>query len=212
MLQAKEGFKKMVGLAREVPAWHRRLTEKFTGDVHMVGPTISCEGTPRNGDPAAEWRTLPHVQSHAIAVDQVAYSLITQPHGNPTLELSSPLHAASVGRKSTHQSICSRTSMGICCAGGSANAAEVWQRSEVPRQPLGREVVCRAGGLQGHPGGWPQYGLPHEAVSPPLLSKCRHLCNICSTQPYHLFHQSRMSKMTVNKCLKGVRVQVLTQF
>ena len=69
--QAKEGIRKMVGLQREVPAWHKRLTERLSGDVHMVGPTISCEGTPRDGGPAAEWRTLPHVQSHAIAVDQV---------------------------------------------------------------------------------------------------------------------------------------------
>jgi hypothetical protein len=71
LMQAKEGFKKMVGLQREVPAWHKLLTERLAGDVHMIGPTISCEGTPRDGSPAAEWRTLPHVQSHAIAVDQV---------------------------------------------------------------------------------------------------------------------------------------------
>lgn len=70
--QAKEGIRKMVGLQREVPAWHKRLTERLSGEVHMVGPTISCEGTPRDGGPAAEWRTLPHVQSHAIAVDQVS--------------------------------------------------------------------------------------------------------------------------------------------
>ncbi|CAL8468255.1 g7794 [Coccomyxa elongata] len=67
---AKEGIRKMVGLQREVPAWHKRLSERLSGEVHMVGPTISCEGTPRDGGPAAEWRTLPHVQSHAIAIDQ----------------------------------------------------------------------------------------------------------------------------------------------
>ncbi len=74
-MQAKEGIKKMMGLQKEVPAWHKRLTERLAGDVHMVGPTISCEGTPRDGGPAAEWLSLPHVQSHAIAVDQVRRSL-----------------------------------------------------------------------------------------------------------------------------------------
>ena len=69
--QVKPGFKKLVGWQREVPAWHARLTAKFDNDTHLVGPTISCEGMHRGGDPAGEWRANPHVQSHAVAVDQV---------------------------------------------------------------------------------------------------------------------------------------------
>ncbi len=32
-------------------------------------------------------------------------------------------------------------------AGGLADAAEGWECAEVPRQPLGRQMVCRAGRL-----------------------------------------------------------------
>lgn len=60
-----------MGLQRETPAWHTKLTSQFDNDTRLVGPTISCEGTPYQGDPNAVWRAVPHVQSHAIAVDQV---------------------------------------------------------------------------------------------------------------------------------------------
>ena len=60
-----------MGLKRETPAWHKKLTGRFDNDTRMVGPIISCEGTPYQGDPDREWRVVPHVQSHAIAVDQV---------------------------------------------------------------------------------------------------------------------------------------------
>lgn len=100
--QAKEGIRKMVGLQREVPAWHKRLSERLGGDVHMVGPTISCEGTPRDGGPAAEWRTLPHVQSHAIAVDQV---LLTHLSANLWVILPSPVCIVKVA----HAAACALT-------------------------------------------------------------------------------------------------------
>ncbi len=74
-MQAKGGLRNYVGLQRETPAWHKRLTSQFDNDTRLVGPVISCEGTPYLGDPSGEWRTVPHVQSHAIAVDQVSFSI-----------------------------------------------------------------------------------------------------------------------------------------
>jgi hypothetical protein len=38
----------------------------------MVGPTISCEGSPFKGNVSAPWRRTPHVQSYALAMDRVA--------------------------------------------------------------------------------------------------------------------------------------------
>jgi translation initiation factor eIF-2B subunit epsilon len=61
----------MIGLNRERPAWHRRLTSLFNNDTRLVGAAVSCEGTPLNGDPKADWLTLPHMRSDAVAVDQV---------------------------------------------------------------------------------------------------------------------------------------------
>ena len=72
VVQAKGGLRNYVGLQRETPAWHKRLTSQFDNDTRLVGPVVSCEGTPYLGDPNGEWRTVPHVQSHAIAVDQVS--------------------------------------------------------------------------------------------------------------------------------------------
>ncbi len=42
------------------------------GSAKLVGPTISCEGSPWRGDVRNEWRASPHVQSYAIGFDQVA--------------------------------------------------------------------------------------------------------------------------------------------
>ena len=66
-MQAKEGFRKMVGLSKERPAWHKRLTSLLDNTTRLVGPRISCHGTPRDGARP----TPPHVESHSIAVDQV---------------------------------------------------------------------------------------------------------------------------------------------
>ena len=70
-LQAKGGIQNYIGMRKEIPAWHKRLTSLFDNDTHLVGPTISCEGTPFEGNPNGEWRAAPHVQSHAVAVNQV---------------------------------------------------------------------------------------------------------------------------------------------
>lgn len=39
--------------------------------MRLVGPTISCEGSPYQGNVQGEWRTNPHVQSYVLATDQV---------------------------------------------------------------------------------------------------------------------------------------------
>lgn len=51
--------------------WTGPLIRKLVGDVKLMGPTISCKGTPLNGDMHGEWRTNPHVQSYVVAADQV---------------------------------------------------------------------------------------------------------------------------------------------
>ncbi len=51
--------------------WHEHITGRINGTVKLVGPTISCEGSPRDGKVDGEWRTNPHVQSYVLATDQV---------------------------------------------------------------------------------------------------------------------------------------------
>ena len=51
--------------------WHELITSRLTDTVKLVGPTISCEGSPRDGNVNGEWRTNPHVQSYVLATDQV---------------------------------------------------------------------------------------------------------------------------------------------
>lgn len=56
--------------------WHRLLTGMFGGptNVHLVGATISCEGTfsaRRNA-----WRQSPHVQSWLLALDRPGLALL----------------------------------------------------------------------------------------------------------------------------------------
>ena len=50
-LQAKGGIQNYIGMRREVPAWHKRLTSQFDNDTRLVGPIISCEGTSFEGNP-----------------------------------------------------------------------------------------------------------------------------------------------------------------
>lgn len=52
-------------------SWQELLLNKITSTVKLVGPTISCEGSPFEGNIAGEWRTNPHVQSYVIATDKV---------------------------------------------------------------------------------------------------------------------------------------------
>ena len=51
--------------------WQDLLISRITNDVKLVGPTISCEGSPKEGNVNGEWRTNPHVQSYVVATDRV---------------------------------------------------------------------------------------------------------------------------------------------
>lgn len=51
--------------------WSRAFTERITPDVKLVGSTISCEATLRDGDATKGRRQNAHVQSYAMATDQV---------------------------------------------------------------------------------------------------------------------------------------------
>jgi hypothetical protein len=69
------------GLVDKKMAWHRLLTTQLEGanDVHIVGPVISCEGSPFNGPEGVAkgiWRRNPHVQSWLLAMDAVAMHVI----------------------------------------------------------------------------------------------------------------------------------------
>ena len=50
--------------------WQATLISKLSDTVKLVGPTISCEGSPKDGIVDGEWRTNPHVQSYVVATDQ----------------------------------------------------------------------------------------------------------------------------------------------
>lgn len=56
--------------------WHELITGRITDSVKLVGPTISCEGSPKDGNVDGEWRTNPHVQSYVLATDQVRHSAL----------------------------------------------------------------------------------------------------------------------------------------
>lgn len=62
-------------LQKQLP-WHRLLTQRLTQDVKLVGPVISCEGSPYQGNVTADWRTNPHVQSYVLAMDQEALQIL----------------------------------------------------------------------------------------------------------------------------------------
>ena len=51
-------------------AWHRLFTERLSSDVLLVGPTVSCEGTPNRLN-MSELRQNPHVQSFVLATNRV---------------------------------------------------------------------------------------------------------------------------------------------
>jgi hypothetical protein len=56
--------------------WHEQIVSRITDKVKLVGPTISCEGSPKDGNIDGEWRTNPHVQSYVLATDQVGLKLM----------------------------------------------------------------------------------------------------------------------------------------
>lgn len=57
-------------------AWHRLFTQRLSSDVLLVGPTISCEGTPNRLN-MSELRQNPHVQSFVLATNRVQATLIS---------------------------------------------------------------------------------------------------------------------------------------
>ncbi|GAX76065.1 hypothetical protein CEUSTIGMA_g3508.t1 [Chlamydomonas eustigma] len=56
--------------------WTLPFINRLKGDTKLVGPTISCEGSPLNGDVRGKWRRNPHVQSYALATDRVGLRLL----------------------------------------------------------------------------------------------------------------------------------------
>ena len=56
---------------QEATHWSRAFTERLTPDVKLVGSTISCEATLKDGDATKGSRQNAHVQSYAMATDQV---------------------------------------------------------------------------------------------------------------------------------------------
>jgi hypothetical protein len=44
-------------------------SSQLSDQVKLVGPVISCEGTPYRGDASGPWRRNAHVQSYALATD-----------------------------------------------------------------------------------------------------------------------------------------------
>jgi translation initiation factor eIF-2B subunit epsilon len=59
------------------------FTARINGDVKLVGSTISCEGSPLHGKRHGRWRRNPHVQSYAVATDQVGLQWVCQDLGIP---------------------------------------------------------------------------------------------------------------------------------
>lgn len=52
------------------------FTSRLNEDVKLVGSTISCEGSPLHGKRSGRWRRNPHVQSYAVATDQVGLACV----------------------------------------------------------------------------------------------------------------------------------------
>ena len=59
-------------------AWHKLLTSRLDATTKLVGPVVSCEGTPFKGNAASQWKTNPHVQSYTIAMDRVSQASLPQ--------------------------------------------------------------------------------------------------------------------------------------
>lgn len=59
--------------------WTEPLLARLSERVRMVGPAISCEGTPRGGDVAGDWRRQPHLPAHAWATDAQGWALLSRP-------------------------------------------------------------------------------------------------------------------------------------
>ncbi|GLI58416.1 hypothetical protein VaNZ11_000118 [Volvox africanus] len=66
----------MPAYAQDRVHWTEPFVSRLVGDVKMVGPTISCEGSALNGDFRGKWRYNPHVQSYAVATDRVGLQVL----------------------------------------------------------------------------------------------------------------------------------------
>lgn len=62
--------------------WTEAFTSRLTGIVKMVGSVISCEGAPRGGHAAMEWRLNPHIIPYAWATDAEGWALLAS---DPTI-------------------------------------------------------------------------------------------------------------------------------
>ena len=58
----------LLGVQAVLP-WHRLLTLQLTGEVHFLGPVLSCQALLRND--TGQRRTNPYVPSHVVVMDQV---------------------------------------------------------------------------------------------------------------------------------------------
>lgn len=56
--------------------WSRAFTERITDQVKLVGPTISCEGSPKSASTNSAFRRNPHAQSYLLATDQVGLQVL----------------------------------------------------------------------------------------------------------------------------------------
>lgn len=64
--------------AQKVLHWSEIFTERLTARVKMVGSAISCEGSPKEGDVAGEWRENPYVLPYAWATDKAGWNLLRE--------------------------------------------------------------------------------------------------------------------------------------
>jgi hypothetical protein len=58
--------------------WTDPFLSLLRGRVKLVGPTISCEGSPFQGNVQGHWRKNPHVQSYAFATDIIGLDVLLQ--------------------------------------------------------------------------------------------------------------------------------------
>eukprot|EP00195_Chlamydomonas_chlamydogama_P010072 CAMPEP_0202914022 /NCGR_PEP_ID=MMETSP1392-20130828/62019_1 /ASSEMBLY_ACC=CAM_ASM_000868 /TAXON_ID=225041 /ORGANISM="Chlamydomonas chlamydogama, Strain SAG 11-48b" /LENGTH=431 /DNA_ID=CAMNT_0049605511 /DNA_START=282 /DNA_END=1577 /DNA_ORIENTATION=- len=64
--------------ARGTVHWTQPFIYRLNDDVKLVGPTISCEGSPLTDEGVGKWRRNPHVQSYAVATDRVGLKLLLE--------------------------------------------------------------------------------------------------------------------------------------
>ena len=58
--------------------WTDPFLSLLRGSVKLVGPTISCEGSPFRGNVSGHWRKNPHVQSYAFATDIIGLMVLLE--------------------------------------------------------------------------------------------------------------------------------------